>query len=524
MPLDRRLSLGLSSFGLSVLSGILLSLAFPRPELWPLVFAGLVPLVLACRGKSLKTAFGLGFLTGLVHAGTLIYWVINVLITYGHLPVWLAAPIFLLLAGYLALYTGLFALGLVLGEKQLGLTRGGPAWVFAGAVLYTGLEYFKGFFLTGFPWESLGAALVPSLSLIQLSDIVGVGGLTFLVVLINFALAALVLRSRSLNLKTALFPAALILAVTGLLWGYGHYRLGVIKDMTARAESRKVAVVQASIDQDLKWDPSHRVPTLMTYRDLTLKAAEEKPWLIVWPETAVPFYFLRDPAATDWLAGVVKRAGRAVLFGSPACEDQGSGRSYYNRAYLLDGQGRVRGHYDKVHLVPYGEYVPLKRFFPFLGKVTQSVGDYSPGCSGKLPDLDNEKFGILICYESIFPELARAHAAAGADYLVVMTNDAWFGRSSAPYQHFSQAVLRAVENRRTVIRAANTGVSGIIQPTGETSARLDLFVRGILPGPAPRLTLKTVYVTLGDVVPQTCFGIAVLIFGVSFYRRQRHAD
>jgi len=516
---------GLVPLGLSLFSGLLLSAAFPRPEIWPLIFVGLVPVVLAGRKGGLKTCFGLGYAAGLTHAVTLLYWIFNVLITYGRLPVWLAGPIFLLLVGYLALYLGLFTLGLSLAERQLGLIPGGPAWIIVGAALYTGLEYFKGFFLTGFPWEPLGAALVPALSLIQLSDIVGPGGLTFLVATVNLSLTALVFRVRpGARWKVFLTPAAMIAVSLGLLWGYGSYRLEAMVNETTGSKGREAAVIQGSIDQDVKWDADHRVPILMTYRDLTLEAAQDRPWLIVWPETAAPFFFPQDEAAADWLTRLVKQARRPLLFGSPSYEEHGAETTYFNRAFLLDGRGGILGYYDKVHLVPYGEYVPLKRFFPFLGKITEAVGDYSSGQPGKLLDLNGEKIGVLICYESIFPELARGHVRKGADYLVVITNDAWFGRSSAPYQHFAQAVLRAVETRRTVIRAANTGISGVIWPTGQTKNRLELFKRGILTAPVPRVREQTFYAAAGDLVPRTCLGITAVVLAMGWYRRRKNAD
>ncbi|MBU2547497.1 MAG: apolipoprotein N-acyltransferase [Proteobacteria bacterium] len=522
MPSLSRLPVGPGPLAAAVLSGLLLSLAFPRPEIWPLALPALAPVLLAARGREPKVAFGLGFLAGLVHAGTLVYWLINVLVFFGGLPVWLAVPVFLLLVGYMALYPALFILGMTRLENRLGWLAGGTTWICAGAALYTGLEHFKGFFLTGFPWEPLGAALVPALPLIQVSDIVGTGGLTFLVVLVNMALTGLVIGLRERNRRVWIAAACWAAAPLLLAWGYGVYRLPEVRAELNRAASHRVAIVQGSIEQKMKWDPSHRVFTMATYRDLTMRAAAEKPWLVVWPETAAPFFFLKDEAATDWLKRMVARSGRPLLFGAPAYEEKGDRTTYFNRAYLVDAQGRPLGWYAKSHLVPYGEYVPLKEWFPFLGKVTEAAGDYSPGPRGKLLDLDGEKIGVLICYESVFPELAREQAANGAGYLVIMTNDAWFGRSSAPYQHYAQAVLRAVENRRTVIRAANTGISGLIEPDGRTQCRLGLFERGYLSGRAPRPTGQTFYTAVGDVVPWTCLGIAVMLLAAPFIRRQEH--
>ncbi|MBF0528622.1 MAG: apolipoprotein N-acyltransferase [Deltaproteobacteria bacterium] len=522
MKLLSRLPLGPGPFAASALSGLFISLAFPRIDLWPGALVGLALLSLVARHRTAKAAFGCGFLAGLVHAATLVYWVFTVLVTYGGISWILAIPIFALLAGYMALYQALWTLGLNLAERKLKIRFGGWQWILIGAAIYTGLEYFKSFFLTGFPWGPLGSALYPNLVLIQAADLAGVGGLTFLVVFINLSLASAIAAYENRNLKNIVAPVLAVIVVLGLLWGYGHYRLIDIQDLTARASIKPVAIAQGSIEQSLKWSQDQRVKTMVTYRDLTFKAAKEKPWLTVWPETAAPFFYLRDQATTDWLNKVVMETGRPLLFGAPAYEESSGLTKYYNRAYLLDGQAKVMGYYDKAHLVPYGEYVPLKEYFPFISKITQAVGDYYSGQPGKLVQLDGLKIGVLICFESIFPELARTSVTQGADYLVVITNDAWFGRSSAPAQHLVQSALRAIETRRAVIRAANTGISALISPSGRIETTLDLFVRDTLTGRVSRLTEKTIYTTIGDLAPQICLGVTILIFTIAIIRR-KHA-
>ena len=190
----------------------------------------------------------------------------------------------------------------------------------------------------------------------------------------------------------------------------------------------------------------------------------------------------------------------------------------------MDRQGRVLGNYNKVHLVPFGEYVPFQKYLPFLGKISQATGNYTGGRIGKILELDDRKIGVLICYESIFAPLARKQTARGADYLVVMTNDAWFGRTSAPYQHFSQAVLRAVENRRTLIRAANTGLSGIILPSGRYETTLGLYEAGYQLVTAPELKVQTIYLRIGDMAGRICFGLSlILMIMILFIRRKEYA-
>ncbi|MEW5724557.1 MAG: apolipoprotein N-acyltransferase [Thermodesulfobacteriota bacterium] len=521
MVLDARPPLGHGPLLAASVSGLLTALAFPRPEIWPLAFLGLVPLVLTGRGRGPKTAFGLGFLAGLAHNALMLYWLVNVLVFYGGMSWLVSLPIFLLMIGYLALFPGLFLMGLELGEGYFRLRPGHPAWILLGAALYTGLEYFKGFFLTGFPWEPLGAALAAQTTLVQAADLAGPGGLTFLAVLVNLSAAAAILALRGGGKKAVVFPTVLVAAVFGLLIGYGALRLAQVNGLTEAAEHRRVSVAQGSIEQTVKWEPEQRVVTLSIYEELTQRAAARDPWLVVWPETSAPFFFPYDQPASAWLKGMVQKTGRPLLFGAPALEKKEGQNFYYNRAYLLDGRGEVRGEYAKVHLVPYGEYVPLKKFFPFINKITTAAGDFTAGEIGRLLELDGVRMGVLICYESIFTYLSRRAVRNGADLLVVMTNDAWFGRSSAAYQHFAQAVLRAVESRRALIRAANTGISGIILPSGQVIDRRGLFERDVFTGSVPLLKEVTLYTAAGDVLPRVCLGVALAFYLAAIIRRRK---
>ena len=517
-----RLPIGPGPFALSFLSGILLTMAFPKLGMWPLIFVGLTPIALAAADMPPKQAFWTGWLAGMVYSVGLLYWLVHVLTYYGGLPYFAALPLFLFMVMYLGLYPGLFLWILALARDHLKVAWGSVIWILLGAAVYCGLEYFKGFFLTGFPWEPLGGALAGSLPMVQFSDIVGTGGLTFLVVVVNLALAASVQAASGPVKRPKAIVASLVLAVVviGGLLVYGYAQLADWGRKIADAPSHNAAVAQGSIKQELKWNPEMRVNIMIKYRDLTIEAAKSDPWLTVWPETALPFVFLKDPGVTRWMKDLVKETGHAVLFGAPAYEGEGDATRFYNRAYLLDAKGDVTGYYDKVHLVPFGEYVPLKPILWFVNKITQAAGDYYPGEVGTLLPLDDQKVGVLICYESIFPELARKAVKNGATLLTIITNDAWFGTSAAPYQHFDQGILRAVENRRAVLRAANTGISGIIMPDGRVTKRLDLFVSGVLTGSVPLIREKTFYTVAGDVIPQLGLAAAVLVLAAALYRRK----
>ncbi len=506
-------------------AGIALALAFPPTALWPLAFFGLLPLFYAIEKRDLKAAFLLGFLTGLVQTSILIYWLYRVLTYYGGLPMFLALPAFFLLSAYLAVYTGLFTLGLVFCRKYFKIKPGSLIWILLGSAIFTGLEYLRGIFLTGFPWEPLGASLVSFLSLIQASDIVGTGGITFFVVMVNLSLWAGIIRYKAGDRASSAIPLILAVVILGGLWIYGHFRLADINAQMAEAPTRKIVVVQGNIEQPHKWDPAFRERILKSYQDLTLKAVDEEPWMIIWPETAVPFFFLWEKQGTERLRSLVSEIKIPLLFGAPAFDRGEDEDKYYNRAYLLDSKGQVLNYYDKVHLVPYGEYVPLKRFFPYIKKITQAVGDYTGGEPGKLLELEGQKIGVIICFEALFPALVRNLVSGGASFLVNPSNDAWFGRSSAPQQLLYQAALRTVENRRAKIRAVNTGLSAIIMPTGEIKNRLELNETNYLVGSVPLLNEKTVYTAIVDVIPQLCLGITLAVFiGGLMIRRKKNAE
>ena len=523
MPVKKTILGRAAPLGAVTLSGAATALAFPTMGMWPLALVGLIPFILTIYDKPLRAAFGWSFVFGVVHFLCLTYPLVTLMVDYGHLPLPASLPLYLICVTYLSLYTGFFGLGLGLLKKRYQAPPGGAGWIIFGAALFTGLEYLKGQILTGLKWAPLGSALVSSNHLIQFVDLIGPTGLTFLAMLVNLSLAGFILGRRDGDRKKMIMGLAFPVLALGLAYGYSFYRLPQVRRDMASAPQRKAAVVQSAIDQSIKWDAQFRVFSLRTYSDLTLEAAKASPWLIVWPETAAPFYYLYDRSSTDWLHKLIHLAGSPILFGSPAFEERDGRDHYYNRAYLTDPSGRVIGFYDKEHLVPFGEYVPLKKYLPFLAKITDASGDYEPGEKNRVIDLDGDRIGVLICFESVFQSLARKKVLEGAEFLVVITNDAWFGRTTAPYIHFDQSVLRAVETRRPVIRAANTGISAIIAPDGTVQESLDLFERNFLVGNAPRMEETTIYTAIGDVFAYCCLGAALLIFGGLIIWRKKNA-
>ncbi len=480
------------------LSGFLLALAFPPVNFYPVAFLGMVPLLILLEKTDKKDRFFAGLFAGFCHYLALIHWFFTTMHTYGHLNSLVAISALILMCLYFALYFAFFALVLGFFDfncLSMPLVAGG-VWVL--------FEYIKSSIFSGFPWGNMGYSQYLNLFFVQAADITGVYGISFLIILIN-ALAALVVINLKKDRKKVLISViAIILVVTAVL-SYGMIRIKTINRSIAGAPTRKIAVVQGNIRQDVKWDKNYVNETLNRYCFLSLKVSEKKPDLIAWPETALPFYYGASRALSDKVDACIRKAGTDFLIGSPALTLVDDRTEYYNRAYMFNRFSIETGKYDKVHLVPFGEYVPLGEYFSFLGKLTAQSGDFTRGASGTAPlKFGNTRVGVLICFEIIFPALSRDFVNKGADILLTITNDAWFGRSSAPEQNFSTAVFRAVENRRSLARAANTGISGFISPVGKIYEKSDIFVEAGLVHDLPILSQKTFYTKFGDIFAIFC--------------------
>lgn len=281
----------------------------------------------------------------------------------------------------------------------------------------------------------------------------------------------------------------------------------------------KIAVVQGNIPQDKKWEPSFQNEVISIYKDLTNEVVRRDfPELVVWPETAVPFIFsepsappkdMNEKLSSD-LIEFVREIHTYLLFGSIKRVSEKGEQYFSNSAFLLNKDGKVTYIYDKIHLVPFGEYVPLRSILFFIDKITVGIGDYRPGKDIKRAIVPSGNFSTLICYEIIFPGLVRRSVKDGGDFIVNITNDAWFGKTSGPYQHFSMAVFRAIENRKPVIRAANTGISGFIDTKGKIIAQTPLFERLAISTEIGLNDKKTFYTRFGDLFVYFCLIISIL--------------
>ena len=500
---------------LAMLSGLVLTASFAPLQLDWMAWFALVPLLKSLEDGSSSRAFSLGFIAGLVHYLTLLYWIIPTLRNYGYLHFLVSASVLILFCLYLSLYLALFSYLVHRMKDSRFLFLLIPS-------LWVSLELIRATALTGFPWCLLGYSQFHRLGLIQIADLSGVYGISFLIILSN-ALIYRLFFARTPTAKRRLGWEALgftVLLLSSLI--YGQYRLGEAPDTSAPTSTIKVSVIQGNIDQSVKWDPTFQEETILTYRRLTRSASGFKPDLTVWPETAVPFFFQEDQPFSNQVREIASEASSTLIFGSPAYRRGPDGTKYFNRVYLLSSGGRISEYYDKHHLVPFGEYVPLKRFLPFIHRLVQAAGDFTPGKDVKPLGSPHLSSGILVCFEVIFPGLARTHTREGAKVLVNLTNDAWFGKTSAPYQHLSMAVFRAVENRRPLIRAANTGFSALIDPKGKIVERSGLFREQVLVQEielAP--SSMSVYTQYGHLFPLVLLTISLIkFFHVLWYSKE----
>jgi apolipoprotein N-acyltransferase len=499
---------------LAILSGALYALSFPKAGFWPLAWVAFIPLFLACRHKSPGRAFRLGFVAGLAGFGGIFYWINIVLTKYGHLPWWTSLFVFLLMAAYLALYPAA-AICITQWAENRGVT---PLLVFPLA--WTSFEYIRSFAFSGLPWGTLGYSLYKILPLIQIADITGVYGLSCLIAFANVVLFVALRRTvRGAPYRRPMKSGALLVITIGALLTYGVHRLHQPPD----GATLKVALIQGNIPQDVKWDPAFQEATIRIYERLTRQAAAaHRLDLIVWPESAAPFYVQDEPRLSARIGTLAREAGAGMIVGSPAIERDGDRMRNLNSAFFFTPSGKIGPRSDKLHLVPFGEYVPLAKLLPFVNKLVEGIGDFVPGTKFVTFPTGKGDAGVLICFEGIFPELARGYIREGSRFLVNITNDAWFGTSSAPWQHLAMFAFRAVENRVPVVRAANTGISSLIDSTGRITDTTTLFQEAVLSGDIRLTNRVTFYTRYGDVfIHLVCAGLVITLLAAAGRKKSK---
>ncbi len=498
---------GWARLAVAAVAGLALHLAFPRPG-WDLLgWVALAPvLALAVTARTPRRAFVEGWVAGLLFFVSLLRWLTHTMTTFSSLTPLLAVLVLLALAAYLALYWGGVAWALAWLRVRLGART---LWL--APALWVAAELIRTHLLGGFPWGLVGYVPSRRLLVIQIAAWGGVYAVSALLMVVNTALAwTLVERRRGATAVAALLSAA---AVGGAVL-FGHAQLAPPGGRTV-----PVALVQGNIAQAVKWDAAFRAETFRIYEALT-RAAAPGTRLVVWPEAAVPAYLRFEPGAIRWLTDLAAGVRVPLLVGAPDAERDGRRVSYLNSAFLVETAG-IRSRYDKMHLVPFGEYVPLKRLLFFVEAIAAEIGDFTPGRQATVFPLEGAPFGAVICYEVIFPDLFRRFVAGGASFMANITNDAWFGDSGGPLQHLAMVPLRAVENRTAVVRAANTGVSALVLPSGAIQATLPLGVRGTLRADVPLGRGGTFYTRFGDVFAYACAALsgAALVGGLAAGRR-----
>lgn len=481
---------------------MLLALSFPKFGHPAVAWVALVPLLVALRGERARTsplhAWTLGLVTGLVSFAGTVYWTVDVMVVYGGVSRPVATPVAGLLVAYLALYPAAFAVGIHFAGRRLGRRVA----LIAPAVWVT-TEWARAHLLTGFPWVLLGYSQVSVMPVAQVASLFGVYGLSALVVAVNGALAYAVSVGWRRALPVVTTVAAVMVAATA--WGSWRVARGTL---LASGTSLDVGIVQGNVEQDRKWDPTSAAEIFTRHLALSREVAAQGVRLIVWPESSTPFTFEAHPPSTAAIRDTAVATGTWMLFGSNQVE-VGEPPRYYNAAFLVDQTGATAGVYRKMHLVPFGEYVPLRRVLFFVAPLVEGVSDFSAGQALTLLPVQGHPVSVAICYEVVFPHLVRDAVRRGSQLLVTLTNDAWYGTSSAPFQHFEQARLRAIEQGRYLVRAANTGISGIVDPYGRVVVRSPLFEPRTLVGQVRLLEGLTVYGTIGDSFAWACAAVTL---------------
>lgn len=475
---------GLVQAAVAVLSGAALALAFPRVDFAALAWVALVPVLVLALSRPPRQALALSWLAGLAFFLVLLRWLNFTFSVYSAIPPPLVYLPTLTLAAYCGLYTGLVGAAVA----WIGSRRSPELALLAAPFLWVAGEWVRGWLMGGFPWGLLGYAQHRELLVIQVAELGGVYAVSFVVAAANAAIAAAFVLPVGRGLAAVALAGALVAATLG----FGAWRLGE----SAASDHVRVGVMQPAIEQPLKFDPDHASTTLRIYVELTRRAAAEGPALLVWPETAMPTILRREPALGRALRDLAGRLDMPLLVGSVDATDAVP-RRFRNTAFLITGAG-ITGRYDKIHLVPFGEFVPLSAVLGFIRGWAEFIADLEPGVERVVFHGPPGPFGVVICYEGIFPELVRDFVKGGARLMINMTNDGWFGRTSGPAQHLGMYALRAVEHRTAVVRAANTGISAFIAPSGRVMRRLPLFERGTMTETVPLRRGLTLYTRVGD--------------------------
>jgi apolipoprotein N-acyltransferase len=514
--LDARLREGSFRWGCVALSALLVALSFPNPialtlHPWgaPLAWVALVPFFYVLEGLPPVKAARWSMLFGFLMFGAVLYW-IALLKEAQNLRVWGWLALALVLSLYIALF-GFLHRFLRIGASLFSSS--------ATAALWTAVEYFRGSWpFGGFPWGQIGYAHAGSPSLLFWTTFTGIWGLTFLTVFVSCEIASAFKASQAGRKREARRRAGW---AVGLVLGL--YAVGSLCMWHAQAASRilRVACLQPNMDQSMKWSKANEDNTYRIMESLTRSAVPLEPSLIIWPETASPNYLLWNLMALERVTKMVRDSKTPTLVGClDAVKVQGRGVQQFNSADAFSASGLLCGTFHKMHLVPFGEYVPFQKYLRFLGPVVGDLGNFNSGVTHRLFDAKDFTYTPLICYEAIFPMEARNASLTGADLLVNISNDAWYGRTAALYQHALLCAAQAAAVRRPMARAANTGISFLADASGRITASSTWWKEEVLVGEVPSASGATLYQRWGDWFPIFCWiGVLGLLIRVAWLGR-----
>jgi apolipoprotein N-acyltransferase len=503
---------------LAIASGAALAFSFPNYNLSLLVWIAVSLLILASFGARPRTGLLYGFLHGVVFYLLSVPWIDTVMYQYGNVDRWSSAGILGLLSAAFAIFPAVFGWAIAFVSRKLPQGKGRPFACLLAPFLWVALEFARTYLiLGGFPWNLTGYAASESLGLLQLAALTGIYGLSFVVAAWSSLIVYAILAARQLAWKMALVGTG-ALTLIGVGGKYfvplttPHHIAHLVQTDFPQSEEYPANWMQVHANE---LDQLERISVGATQQ------ASLRPSLIVWPEVPAPFS-MQDPAFAQRAQRIARDSASEFVVGIVDWKRDAAGKWIAsNSAILLNPQGQRNFTYDKIHLVPFGEFVPYRRWLAFAGRLTADIADFTPGTAyavGKLPD---GTFGVFICYEAIFPAQVREFTRAGSQLLVNISNDGWFGRSSAPAQHLMMARVRAVENRRWLLRDTNNGFTASVDPYGRIAAELPADVRGELDAPYDFRTGLTPYARFGDWFAWLCVTVSLALLSAALGQRSR---
>jgi len=481
---------------LVIFSAFLMSLAYPPLPFGFVIYFALIPLIFALQDKGLSDAFKIGYIFGLISNSILLFWI-------GWATILGTAAAILLLCFYTAFFTWFYALM----QKKWG-----KGSLFLLPFLWVAMEYVRSLTEISFPWLNLAYTQTYYLNLIQYASITGNYAVSFWIVCLNLIIYLIIKYQRRIGLAISIFA---ILIILPYIYGWS------VMSETIEENNIKIALLQGSIEPKVKWDQRFLDYNIQTFVDMSKKTAGEDVDLILWPETAAPCYLASESLYMDRIQAASDSLNIPLLVGTNDYEViKGTRFLYYNSAFLFKPKGRYPQIYNKIHLVPFSEKIPYDEKLRISDKIQLGQSDFSSGKDLTIFQIPKGRFATLICFESVYPALVRNFVKRGAEFLVNITNDGWFGKTHGPFQHAQIAVFRAIENRISIARCANTGVSMFIDPFGRVIGATKIFVRTTVIDQIPSKLKDTFYTRHGDWFAQGCFLVGFFFILASLLKRK----